>query len=55
MFLWEAVKVAGGATPSEVSPGVTMVLIVIPLAVVIAIDLIFTSPHFDGSVRRAAI
>jgi hypothetical protein len=41
MFLWEAVKVAGGATPSEVSPGVIVVLIVIPLAVVIAVDLIF--------------
>jgi hypothetical protein len=41
MFLWEAVRVASGATPSEVSPGVIMVLIVIPLAVVVAVDLMF--------------
>lgn len=41
MFLTEAVQVARGATTSEVSLGVIMVLIVIPLAVVVAIDLIF--------------
>jgi hypothetical protein len=41
MSLWEVVKVVGGATPSEVSPGVVIVLIVIPLAVVIAVDLTF--------------
>jgi hypothetical protein len=40
-FLWQEVKVASGATPFEVSPGVIMVLIIIPLAVVIAVDLIF--------------
>jgi hypothetical protein len=41
MFLWEAVQVARGATPSEVSPGVIMVFMVIPLAVVVAVDLMF--------------
>ena len=32
VFLWEAVKVAGGAMPSELSPGAVMVFIVILLA-----------------------
>lgn len=43
MFLSEAVQVARGATPSEVSWGVIMVLIVIPLAVVVAVNVVFYS------------
>jgi hypothetical protein len=41
MFLLQEVKVARGATPSEVSPGGIMVLIIIPLVVVIGVDLVF--------------
>jgi hypothetical protein len=44
VFSWNAVEVATGATPSEVTPSVIMVLTVIPLAVVIGVDLFFYIP-----------
>jgi hypothetical protein len=44
VFSWDAIEVATGATPSEVSASLILVLTVIPLAVVIGIDLFFYIP-----------
>lgn len=41
MFLWEEARVVRGAAPSEVSPGLIVVLFVIPLVAVIGVNLGF--------------
>jgi hypothetical protein len=41
MFLWEEAKVVRGAAPSEVSPGLIIVLFIIPLVAVIGVNLGF--------------
>jgi hypothetical protein len=38
---WQALRVAMGGTPSEVSPGVIVALVIIPLALVVAVYLTF--------------
>jgi len=38
---WQVARVAMGRTPSEVSPGVILALMVIPLALVVAVDMMF--------------
>jgi hypothetical protein len=38
---WQAARVEMGRTPSEVSPGVIVLLMVVPLAAVVAVGLVF--------------
>jgi hypothetical protein len=49
MFLWEEAKVVRGATPSEVSPGLIIVLFIIPLVAVFGVNLGF----YAHALRRA--
>jgi hypothetical protein len=41
MFLWEEAKVVRGAAPSEVSPGLILVLFIIPLVALFGVNLGF--------------
>jgi hypothetical protein len=48
-FLWEEAKVVRGAAPSEVSPGVILVLIITPVVAVLGVNLAF----YTHALRRA--